>query len=393
MKVDVGLIDLERFHVNQRSLPGVGDVLLIVPQKGSHRWEEHELHLRSLLCRPDGIVISSGFGKFFNCGENVKSDNIVSLGLAGGRSSIKEKLDGSLIIRSVIDGTVNLRTRGCENIAENMRDAVMRLIGDEHPWLLDPAVEPNEGKSLLMEYIAPENQIVVRYDRPQLIGLGWSVFDGDDLIITPLLSALGTLKPVRSVILPNDIVGLRQVVAGLEGEEGVVVWTQTATGAHLCKFKSLWYMRLHALRSQATPRYMREYCVLNGISTLDELKNALFKEGFDWELVKFAEPIFNEFKAEYDTAMSRLVSLHAAMSACKMHDMPTRKDKALKAQELAGCHGNDMFGYMMAASTGDVKLAAEIADALCVCCSVNELRAIRKRGVEKLGSGSVIDDG
>ena len=39
MKIDIARIDTERFHVNERTIPGLGDFVLIVPHKAMFRWE------------------------------------------------------------------------------------------------------------------------------------------------------------------------------------------------------------------------------------------------------------------------------------------------------------------------------------------------------------------
>jgi hypothetical protein len=62
-------INTNDFSVTERVHPQLGDVVLIRPKPGKHFWELDELHLRSVLCRPDGKIICSGFPKFMNYGE------------------------------------------------------------------------------------------------------------------------------------------------------------------------------------------------------------------------------------------------------------------------------------------------------------------------------------
>lgn len=393
MKVELHAIDRERFHVNAVMLDGIGQLFLVVPQKGNHTWGASELHMRSLLCRPDGTVVSAGFPKFFNAGENARADAIVTFGLANGMSSIKDKLDGSLIIRTVIDGVVNLRTRGCEQIASDMRFAVEALIASRYPFLLDPSFESSAGRSMLMEYVGLDNQIVVRYDESRLVYLGMIDFSGDKLIIVDEDLPTGCTLPVASTrLLPNDIDGLKQTVTSFVGEEGVVVWTHTDEGMELCKFKSAWYMRLHALRSQATPRYIREFCVANGIDTVDDLKRSLMAAGFDWETCSQIESTFNVFAHERDAALRRFDAVHAEIDRLGLISLQSRKDKAALAGDIAARHGQDMFGYMMAVSTGNVHLAIELSQAIPLGWSVNEFRSVLKRGVENPGSMKTYDD-
>ncbi len=408
MKIDISKIDQERFHVNHRTIPHLGDFVLIVPHKAMWDWNADELHLRSLLCRKDGEVVSAGFPKFFNFGENPDHDKRVVDGLAMGLTRFTEKVDGSLIIATHITGElgsrVHFRTRGCENIAEDMRGDVEELIRRRYPALLEPANYPKEH-SMLLEYISPKNQIVVKYDEPRLVLLGWTYFGGQSLVVAPpetfppkhLVSTFP--ETVRTFKAEFDAEGLRENVKGYEDQEGVVTWTLAphpdrcrASTMHLCKFKSAWYLRLHALRSQATPRYLKEFCYVNSIRTIEQLRDAFYKEGFDWEIVSYVEPMFDEIKTFADGMGWMLDLIDQKINEQGIKSLPSRKDIALATKELTS-EVPRFFGYAMARATGDDALASELADGLKLDMSVQQLRQLKKQGLEKLGAGKVYDDG
>lgn len=399
MKIDIKTIDTERFHINERTIPGIGDVVLVVPHKAMWKWEPGEEHLRSLLCRPDGTVISAGLPKFFNFGENRDHDLVVLEGLRKGKTQFVVKEDGSLIIRSVIDGKVHFRTRGSEQIAEDMRDDVMELIHREYPYLLDPSIHMPES-SLLMEYVGPRNQIVVRYERPALVALGWVDFGAQDkLYFRP--HRTGPEDPLRYmprpalVDLPAAIDDAVARVRAFSDQEGVVSWTWIDEGmdTHLCKFKSAWYLRLHSLRTQATPRYMREFCFVNGIRDLDGLKRALLDAGFDWEVCTYLEPLFDEFKRDLDAVETSLAWADRVVE--RLVPGITRKEAAMALTDVTQGRpdGRPLFAYMMAKWLGERDKAQEQADALRLGMAVAQYKMFKRTGIEKLGSSKVVDDG
>lgn len=393
MKIDFSKIDLERFHLNPRTVPDIGDVMLVVSHKAMWDWNSDELHLRSLLCRMDGTVVSAGFPKFFNFSENPAHDEIVLKGLREGMTSFSEKADGSLIIRSVIDGHVHFRTRGCDVIATDMQEEVLRTINDRYPELLDPSWH-QENRSFLMEFVSPKNQIVVKYNEPELIALGWIDFSGDELKFSPA-GGRGRMRSVKLMSISNDIRELRETVKAFSDQEGVVAWTHTGDGYfHMSKFKSAWYLRLHSLRSQATPRYMKEFCYVNGIRSLAALKDAFFKEGFDWEVVSYIEPMFHEFMDDV-AAVDRRIAYADGFLAQGVKLGMSRKDIALMLKHAEETHEQlkGLFPYMIASALGESQKATEIADGLRLDMSPIQLRALKKAGIEKLGSGKVHDDG
>ena len=75
MHINISEINLENFYVNHREIDGIGPVVLVIPRKDFFDWDLDSLHLRSVLCRPDGEVISAGFPKFFNFGEKESHDD------------------------------------------------------------------------------------------------------------------------------------------------------------------------------------------------------------------------------------------------------------------------------------------------------------------------------
>ncbi len=154
-------INRDEFQISKRFLKEIGEVILITPSFEKHKWTPSELHLRSLLCTPDGKICSSGFQKFKNLGEDPEVDLLVKQSILEGKSWFTSKMDGSLVIRSVINGKVHFRTRGSHTLGEGFIGPIMKMVQERYPKLLDPNLDARY--SILFEYTSPENKIVVDY--------------------------------------------------------------------------------------------------------------------------------------------------------------------------------------------------------------------------------------
>ena len=223
MRIDLTRIEPGDFFLRSVTLPGVGPAVQIAPRKQKHRWHADEHHLRSLLCRPDGTLLSAGLPKFFNLGEDAEADLVTRAVLAGGQAWFTEKVDGSLIIRDVLGGQVHLRTRGLHILPPGMGERVQALIAARYPRLLDPAVLP-EG-SLLLEYTSdhPEDRIIVPYAEQRLTALGWM-----DRTSGTVPRLRGTPEDVAGVAAATgtDAVPLHALPATLDAAaEAVAAWT------------------------------------------------------------------------------------------------------------------------------------------------------------------------
>lgn len=401
MKIDIGSLDQTRFHVNHRIIEGLGEFYLIVPHKAMWSWSPGEEHLRSLLCRLDGTVVSAGFPKFFNYTENPASDRVVDDMFKQQRVSLTEKADGSLIIRSVIDGKVHFRTRGCELIAGDMRENVMRCIA-QYPKLLDPLwgnfiIDAFGNKlasmSFLMEFVSPETQVVIKYEKPELIALGHIDFSGNALRFLGIndnwndfADRVGLPRGIKRMPLASDsISSLSSVIKAWEGVEGVVTWSSLDDGSmHLCKFKSEWYIRLHALRSIASPKFVSQYCWLNSVTTLDGLKLKLQDEGFDWEIVSFLQPVFEAYSIHRESIMASKQSIDKTIETMKLKDL-SRKDIALNAKQLSTTYvGDNWFSYIMMTCVNEHERAADAIDAMVLDVSIAQLKNIKKENAKTL---------
>lgn len=252
MRIDFSKIDRKDFRVERRETIA-GPMILILPTFEKHVWSENDLHLRSLMCREDGIVISSGFPKFRNLGETPREQLELSKSFVSGQLFLADKMDGSLIIRSVVDGHIILRTRGSHEIAPDMRESVMAYIIENHPKLLN-ANEFQHG-SLLFEWTGPTNQIVLSYSESKLTLLAF--MEHYDYLEETTLHTTNKLVPISQALgipqarywTPSELT-LDEMVDNIykdKNYEGCVA-TCFQDGndiPFLVKIKTKWYLTLH----------------------------------------------------------------------------------------------------------------------------------------------------
>lgn len=294
--IDLDSIDRTQFDVKERD-----GRFLINPRKDKHKWEDHELWLRSLVCDAQGNILSLGFPKFMNLHEKPEEhthalNNSMSV-------YATEKADGTLIILSYVDGQPYLRTRGSHDLGE-FHDPVMRVINTQYPGLLKPTETGSmyeqysavtSGFSFLFEYVGPENQIVLQYNQDNLLFLA-AVLWGEG---TPLLlnspeylvemQELWGLVPVKTRALDKTTTMAHvEHTPGREEEEGIVITCRNSTSEYmLIKVKTQWYLMLHALRFQMTTKKMHQLLTVEhkrNMCTFDEFQAYLYELGYDFEV-------------------------------------------------------------------------------------------------------------
>lgn len=282
-----------------------GGLRLIVPRKDKFDWAEEERFYRSVVVDGDGRPVSVGFPKFFNAGEHPGDTAALEASLAGGRVWFTEKMDGSLIIRSVVDGQVILRTRGTIDGGTDHGPAVRRLVADRYPQLLDPALEPD--RSLLLEFVSPQFPIVLNYAEPDLILLGANRNLPGSLLDRPGVESLGAdirvpVTPAHD--LPRELEDLLAAVRDWPDREGVVAICDD--GQTLVKIKGAKYLAAHALRFAFTPRRVAEFAVEKGLRSEADFLAAIRNEGYDWEVADEAKRSFETVQVAWADADRQL---------------------------------------------------------------------------------------
>ncbi len=205
-------------------------------------WDQFTMMARGLILdRKRERIAATPFEKFFNLGE--RDQLIPDLGF-----DVLEKLDGSLIIIWHDGESWRCCTKGS---FDSDQAKAARL------WLGSNTAELHSRNTYLAEWVAPDNRIVVSYEKPELVLLsvfgdegnewsyallqhfaeriGWRVAERHDFAsIADLVIHAGSLPATREGFVLRFADGLRLKIKGDE------------------------YRRIHALISRCTPLAMWE---------------------------------------------------------------------------------------------------------------------------------------
>lgn len=330
-RLDLGTINRDDFQVIPVGEPR-GRLLLVLPAPMKQRWQPHEFELRSLLCTPDGTVVSTGFPKFHNLGEHPDTTAAFHRALAAGRVTVVDKVDGSLIVADRLEGAAHLRTRGRHDLADRMAADVRELVATRYPGLLavldgrtgDPEVDAvSETHSILLEFTSPRHVVIVPYAEPQLTLL--AVVDKrsrtpswDPAVLGPLARAIGADLP-RAGVLPATEPELRAAVAAMDGREGCVARFVDEDGVpQMVKLKSDWYRIRHAFKAEiGNPARTRRILWWHGVTTAEAAERLFAAMGLDYETRTVVEPILHAYLAERARLRTRLGELTAALDGAR----------------------------------------------------------------------------
>jgi len=218
-----------------------------------------------------------------------KSQNVLST----------EKIDGSLLIRYIQNDTVKWRTRGSLGIELDNGYEIQEFC-EKYPLLNDPNY--CSRLSLFFEWVSPLNQIVIKYNEPDLILIGGSTYEMNipwyEANISLLnINHLKTISKQLETRLTNNWTinnrhGLDKLMSVVEDKktmnlEGYVLRIEGEQ--RLVRIKTPQYTLLHAMRSNLTTE------LLIGLwLEWDKPDFAQYKEKFinyyDYESFQYALP-------------------------------------------------------------------------------------------------------
>lgn len=279
MKININDLDQNQFMVHPHIM--FGETLwLVQPQHIGCKWTQDNKHLRSSVWNDDGELVSAGFPKFVNWGENPENFPVPT---SLKNCQITEKLDGSLLIVSKYKGNYILRTRGTVDATkldngfelEVFRDKLLKSITHDTPdtW----------NVSLLFEWVSPHQRIILNYgDEPDWYMVG--IVNHEDYTLhaqssLDMWAKNHGFKRPPAYTFPT-IADLMLNVEHWKAKEGVVVYSPV--GMH--KFKGLWYLALHRMKE--------------ALASVDKVIDVWYEQGepsyqdfekfivdrFDWEL-------------------------------------------------------------------------------------------------------------
>jgi hypothetical protein len=293
--LDLSVVDRSEFKVVSES-----GLNLIFPKKNKWDWSSEERWLRSVMVDDTGLILSCSWPKFGNFGEFLADTDALKKALAEGSSVLwTHKEDGSLCIRSCQNGRVIMRTRGTmfggesDNGSETYGEKFHRVASVKYPKLLDPNWMPNV--SLLLEYIAPDNAIVIRYKEEDLVFLGGiehalpSIVPWESVVN---IAEEGKLRLVDLKELPSDPVKLLEEVKEWH-TEGVVA--RCCNDQVFVKVKSAWYLANHRMKYSMTYESIVEFSMRANIEDPDTLVSKLREYDYDFEIIESAKEFFYRY--------------------------------------------------------------------------------------------------
>lgn len=327
MKIDnlLDKINKEEFIIRESRIADT-DVILIQPEISAH-WNKDNLIFRSSIWTKDGELVSAGFPKFFNYGEQVElSPPPTDISNA----VLPAKIDGSLLIISKYKGQIIMRTRGTFDafVHENGNELVLL---HRYPKLFEDTRDTWDY-SILIEWVTPKNQIILKYPETDfyLIGIVNHVDYSLDMQygLDEYAKVIGMKRPAmyRFKALPD----LLDTIKEAKGIEGLVIYTNNDQTLH--KIKSIWYLALHRMKS-LVGSFDKVYDVWESFGRPSSFDSFFHKmeTTFDFEIADQCKDHMNKI---IDTAVQtdiKINDLRLALDQIKL--LPTKKDQALAIQK------------------------------------------------------------
>ena len=243
-------------------------------------------------------LVSWPFEKFFNLHENPLT---MDLDLTD-PLEIQEKMDGSLIstLFAVGEGKVWLKSKG--SLFSEQATAAMRLLGTSKYRHLNQFIDNRvllDDYTVIMEYTAPDNRIVVGYDEPALTVL--AIRDNLTGAYIPL-DAYDDEPASQFFVrdITHEVQHVNAFVEGIkdiQGLEGYII--KLKTGQRV-KIKSEWYLKLHHIKDSInSPRRLFEAVVYD---TVDDIRASFYDDANALKIIDaMAELVSTHYNHMVDT--------------------------------------------------------------------------------------------
>jgi T4 RnlA family RNA ligase len=302
---EIGLPDSEQFNLKDCVIGG-DDCFLIIPKDMSVKWNEQNKYFRSSIWRKsDGKLISAGFRKFVNYGEQPDFEPLVN----NSKLKVLTKLDGSLLIASSHNNELIIRTRGTVDATNLENGSEIEFLKNKYPKVFSDYFLISERFTLLFEWTTPSNRIVLQEsEEPTLWLIGIVDNNTYEYLSQDVLDfhakTLEVERPKTYTFDLTDVEVLKREIEPLKDIEGVVIYDES--GQILKKIKTLRYLELHK--------------VFTGIKSVDHLFDlfveygctyrenfeALLAINFDWELVATLKPLTDQLYQKWQDIKNKL---------------------------------------------------------------------------------------
>ena len=332
MKIDIQKVDLTQFMVHEHFLNGE-IVHLIQPQHIGTKWRQDNKHMRSVVVNYAGEVISAGFPKFTNWGENPDHFPVPN---SLKHCTVVEKLDGSLLIVSKYNGQYILRTRGTVDASTLANGHELEIFKNT---ILSKLADNNDtwDYSVLFEWLSPINKIVLNYgDEPswRLIGfinhINYSLAQQD--MLDAMAKKYGFDRPPTYTF--SDVQDLLKDVDQWRGKEGVVVYSKNDQMLH--KVKGAWYLALHHMKSELSNiEKVIDVWLEQGMPDYQTFYNYIFTT-FDYELAEQCRGMISRI-VDAKKEVDKIVWGMNLFVNTRLRLLSTRKEQA---EQVISAYGN-----------------------------------------------------
>jgi hypothetical protein len=326
------------------------ECVLVTPKKISVEWtEENKIFRSSIWRKPDMRLISAGFKKFTNLGEQPEFEPI------DGYTDLEfvRKLDGSLLIVSQYRGHLIVRTRGTIDATQLPNGHEIEFLKKKYPKAFSNIWLNSEYHTLLFEWTTPSNRIVLQEsEEPCLWLIGIVCHRPEAASSLSEVSPKGAyhyftqfeldqqslyLEVPRPERFELNLKNVAEYLTDKNSIEGVVIY---ANGGQI-------------LKKVKTPRYLYLHRVFTGVKTVDHLFDlfveygcthrenfeALLATNFDWELVATLKDLLDELYTKWNLIKNRVGWIEMYIRNPDFIELD-RKRKAQKILEiLPDCSG------------------------------------------------------
>ena len=301
----------------------------------SRTWNNETLTCRGLVADHLGNVVARPFRKFFNASEH-QADDLPDLPCEP--FVAYEKLDGSLVVVSNYQGHLVINTRGSFQSDQ--------ALAATEWWLahVEPSYRPPEGITLLFEWIAPDNRIVVDYGTERGLALLGAVDNATGADRNPVTDA--SLRWPYRLVEPFHFDSIEAVrAAEIENAEGFVLRFESGMRVKV-KFEE--YVRLHAILTNTSTKTIWR-ALKDGVPYTETL------EQVPDEFYAWAEKVTADLNAEYTRVYNEaLRDFHRIMNELQAGITEEIDRKAFAAEAQHSDHRALLFRLFDNRSVSDI---------------------------------------
>jgi T4 RnlA family RNA ligase len=281
------------------------------------------LELRGLAINEETGEYFLGLHKFFNNNENPFSNNELFEWKKEHEYEVVEKLDGSLILPTIINNELVLRTKGTFFSEQaQMANEFIEKNNNYKKFILEMI---NNGFIPFFEFISPFNQIVVDYPKTELKLIQIRKIDNGEYLNYNDLKKEADKFKIEVVQKYNySIDEIKEMQKNIEGIEGWIVRNLNAPFEYsFRKFKTDWYFELHRIIS---PDVLKENDIIKHVlnETIDDILSQVKGEKYNKivEIVEKLDKFINNVIRELENLFEELQNTNRKEFAIKYKNHP-----------------------------------------------------------------------